>query len=58
MAGEFDIGDMGMTDAFGLSVEAPTPQSFDDAGLNAAAMSGPGGLTASMAEIGLAASAG
>lgn len=54
---DFAIGDMGVVDQFGLAAEIPSPQILDDADMSTAAISGPGGLSASMAEVGLAPSA-
>jgi len=51
--GEFDIGDMGSVDPFGLPLEVPEPQLMDDSGMAASAASLPGGFTASLAEVGL-----
>ena len=53
--GEFDIGDMGSVDQFGLPVDIPEPQLMDDSGMAAGAASLPGGFTASLAEVGLGA---
>lgn len=49
--GEFDIGDMGSVDQFGLPVDIPEPQLMDDSGMAAGAASLPGGFTASLALI-------
>ena len=53
--GDFDIGDMGSVDQFGLPVDIPEPQLMDDSGMAAGAASLPGGFTASLAEVGLGA---
>lgn len=55
MSDPFSIGDMGMMDPMGLAFDVPAPSLPDDNGM-AAANAGPGGLTATLAEIGLSSS--
>lgn len=56
MGEDLSVGDMGVTDPFGLAVDLPTPDLHSADGMDAT-LAGPGGLGASLAEVGLAASA-
>jgi hypothetical protein len=56
MGEDLAIGDMGAADPFGLAIDVPEPQLQGADGMDAG-LAGPGGIGASLADVGLAASA-
>ena len=56
MGEDLAIGDMGAADPFGLAIDIPEPQLQGADGMDAG-LAGPGGIGASLADVGLAASA-
>jgi len=53
---DFSIGDMGAIDPFGFAIDVPEPSLSSADGIDAS-MAGPGGVGASLADLGLASSA-